>query len=258
MLRTDLAVVAVFLSLATAGCSGGAESQEAPPPPKSRGCRDCLLRQRDRGLGRFRRPVRGPPECRREASSYRLSRVGPTSGTANMSAAASSSSPSTRARRRPSSTRHGRNLVRAQAQAVNARTDSPARAPSPAQRAASVEEVEQRQAALRSANADVSRRGSAARAVSSMSASLGSSRRSRGRFPSGGRPRQRCHRRPDGADDRRLDEPAAFRLRRIGGLAAPLPAPGWLARIGAPVRIRLQDEAQICPRRPARLRRQCR
>ena len=43
----------------------------------------------------------------------------------------------------------------------------------------------------------------------------------------------------------RLDEPAPFRLRRVGGLLLRYPAPEWRsAGTGAPVRIRLQDEAQ--------------
>src|SRR5688572_10820815 len=146
MLRTDLAVAAVFLSLAIAGCSGGAESQGAPPPPEVTVATPLVseIVDWDDFVGRFEAPEN--VEVKPRVTGYLVGshfrdgqyvRRGQLLFTIDA---------------RPARAQ----LDRAQAQAVNARTELARSRTLAAQRAASVEEVEQRQAALRSANADVS------------------------------------------------------------------------------------------------------
>ena len=257
MLRTDLAVAAVFLSLATAGCSGGAESQEAPPPPEVTVATPLASEIVD--WDDLCRPVRSPRECRRKAASLPAIWSAPLPRRRNMSAAGSCSSRSTHGRRRHSSTRRGRSLPEPRRRLVNARTELARSRTLAAQRAASVEEVEQRQAALRSANADVSAAAALPFArVSSMSASLGSL------APISG---QVSERRVDPGNAVTADEtvlttvvstnPLHFAFDGSEALAAPLPAAERLCRDRCTGPDPPSGRSAICPRRPARLRRQC-
>ncbi len=255
MHRKVLAATAIALSVALAGCSGGSESQGAPPPPEVTVATPLSgeIVDWDDYVGRFEAPEN--VEVKPRVSGYLVGthfrdgqyvRRGQLLFTID-SRPAQAQLDQARAQ-----------LARAQAQAVNARTELARSRTLAAQSAASVEEVEQRQAALRSANADVAAAAAAhSRARSSMSASPASSRRFPDRFPSG------CvdpgnavtadqtvlttvvstnplHFAFDGS------EALLLRYQRQSGAqdrrAGPHPASGRSA---------------ICPCRPARLRRQC-
>ena len=146
-------------------------------------------------------------------------------------------------------------VARAEATLANARTELARSRALAAQRAASVEEVEQRQAALRAGQAEVA----AARAnLRAQSLTLGFTRVL---APISGRISDR---RVDPgnavtADDTmlttdRLDRSAAFRVRRLGGAASALSEAGR-----RPARKRGPDpssgRSRLRPCRPARLRR---
>jgi RND family efflux transporter MFP subunit len=136
-------------------------------------------------------------------------------------------------------------LVRAQAQAVNARTELARSRTLAAQRAASVEEVEQRQAALRSANADVS---AAAAVLRARQLDIGFTRVV---APISG---QVSERRVDPGNAVTADEtvlttvvstnPLHFAFDGSEALLLRFQRQSGSAGLGAPVRIRLQDEAQ--------------
>jgi RND family efflux transporter MFP subunit len=136
-------------------------------------------------------------------------------------------------------------LVRAQAQAVNARTELARSRTLAAQRAASVEEVEQRQAALRSANADVS---AAAATLRARQLDVGFTRVL---APISG---QVSERRVDPGNAVTADEtvlttvvstnPLHFAFDGSEALLLRFQRQSGSAGIGAPVRIRLQDEGQ--------------
>ena len=153
MLRKGLAVLAISMSVALAGCSGGGESQGAPPPPEVTVATPLVgeVVDWDDFVGRFEAPEN--VDVKPRVSGYLVGthfrdgqyvRRGQLLFTID-ARPAQAQLDQARAQ-----------LVRAQAQAVNARTELARSRTLAEQRAASVEEVEQRQAALRSANADVS------------------------------------------------------------------------------------------------------
>lgn len=136
-------------------------------------------------------------------------------------------------------------LARAQAQAVNARTELARSRTLAAQKAASVEEVEQRQAALRSANADVS---AAAAVLRARQLDIGFTRVV---APISG---QVSERRVDPGNAVTADQtvlttvvstnPLHFAFDGSEALLLRFQRESGSARLGSPVRIRLQDEAQ--------------
>jgi RND family efflux transporter MFP subunit len=137
-------------------------------------------------------------------------------------------------------------LARAQAQAVNARTELARSRTLAAQRAASVEEVEQRQAALRSANADVA---AAAALLRARQLDVGFTRVL---APISG---QVSERRVDPGNAVTADQTVLTTIVSTDPLHFAFDGSEALllrfqrqnddrSRIGAPVRIRLQDEAQ--------------
>ena len=136
-------------------------------------------------------------------------------------------------------------LARAQAQAVNARTELARSRTLAAQKAASVEEVEQRQAALRSANADVS---AAAAVLRARQLDIGFTRVA---APISG---QVSERRVDPGNAVTADQtvlttivstnPLHFAFDGSEALLLRFQRQSGSAPLGSPVRIRLQDEAQ--------------
>jgi RND family efflux transporter MFP subunit len=135
-------------------------------------------------------------------------------------------------------------LAKAQAQAVNARTELARSRTLAAQRAASKEEVEQREAALRSAIADV---GAAAAAVRARQLEHGFTRVL---APISGQVSQRL---VDPGNAVSADQTVLTRIVSIDPLHFAFAGSEALllrlqrqnsSRLGAPVRIRLQDEAQ--------------
>ena len=244
MIRKDVAIAAIGLSLIVSACSGSAESQGAPPPPQVTVATPLVseIVDWDDFVGRFE--AIEEVEVKPRVSGYLVGihfrdgqyvRRGQLLFTIDARPAQAQLDQA----RAPARAGRGAGCVNARTELARSRTLA-------AQQAASVEEVEQRQAALRSAHADVAaaranRSGAAARRR--LHPGLGADFGPGLRAP--GRPRQCGHRRPDGADDRRFDQSAAFRLRRLGGAAASLSSGRTAAsRLGAPVRIRLQDEAQ--------------
>lgn len=152
MLRTHLAAVMAAL-IALAGCSGGGESQAVPPPPEVTVATPLVgeVVDWDDFVGRFE--AIDNVDVKPRVSGYLVGthfrdgqyvRRGQLLFTID-ARPAQAQLDQARAQ-----------LARAQAQAVNARTELARSRTLAAQKAASVEEVEQRTAALRSANADVS------------------------------------------------------------------------------------------------------
>jgi RND family efflux transporter MFP subunit len=147
----DLVVLALTLSVALSACSGG-ESQGAPPPAEVTVATPFAgdIVDWDDFVGRFEAPDN--VDVKPRVSGYVTAthfRDGQFVHHGQLLFTIDS---------RPAQAQLDQaraQLVRAQAQAVNARTEVARSRALAAQRAASVEEVEQRQAALRSANADV-------------------------------------------------------------------------------------------------------
>jgi RND family efflux transporter MFP subunit len=242
MLRTDLAVAAVFLSLAIAGCSGGAESQGAPPPPEVTVATPLVseIVDWDDFVGRFEAPQN--VEVKPRVTGYLVGshfrdgqyvRRGQLLFTIDARPA------------RAQLDQARAQLARAQAQAVNARTELARSRTLAAQRAASVEEVEQRQAALRSANADVS---ASAALLRARQLDVGFTRVL---APISG---QVSERRVDPGNAVTADQtvlttvvstnPLHFSFDGSEALLLRFQRQSGSATVGAPVRIRLQDEAQ--------------
>ena len=240
MLRKNLAVAAIAASFALAACSGP-PAQEAPPPAEVTVAAPLAgeIVDWDDFVGRFEAPDN--VEVKPRVSGYLVNvhfrdgqyvRRGQLLFTID-ARPAQAQLDQARAQ-----------LARAQAQATNARTELSRSRTLAAQKAASVEEVEQRQAALRSANADVS---AAAAVIRARQLDIGFTRVT---APISGQVSQRLidpgnavsadqtvlttivstnplHFSFDGS------EALLLRFQRQGG-----------SRIGAPVRIKLQDEAQ--------------
>ena len=152
MLRKDLAMLAAAVLVALSGCSGKSESQGAPPPAEVTVATPLSgqILDWDDFVGRFEAPDN--VEVKPRVSGYVVGthfRDGQYVRRGQLLFTIDS---------RPARAQYDQaraQLVRAQAQATNARTELARSRTLAAQRAASVEEVEQRHAALRSANADV-------------------------------------------------------------------------------------------------------
>ena len=241
MLRRDLAVLAIAMSVALAGCSGGDQAQGAPPPPEVTVATPLAgeVVDWDDFVGRFEAPENVEVEPR--VSGYLIRthfrdgqfvRRGQLLFTID-ARPAQAQLDQARAQ-----------LVRAQAQATNARTELARSRTLAAQRAASVEEVEQRQAALRSANADVS---AAQAALRARQLDIGFTRVT---APISGQVSQRL---VDPGNAVTADQtvlttvvstnPLHFSFDGSEALLLRFQRQGS-SRIGAPVRIKLQDEAQ--------------
>lgn len=242
MLRTDLAVAAVFLSLATAGCSGGNESQAAPPPPEVTVATPLVSEvvDWDDFVGRFE--AISNVEVKPRVSGYivgthfrdgqyvrrgqLLFTIDPRPARAQLDQARAQ-------------------LARAQAQAANARTELARSRALAAQKAASVEEVEQRQAALRSANADVA---AAAALLRARQLEVGFTRV---QSPISGQVSERLVDPGNAvtADQTVLTtvvstDPLHFAFNGSEALLLRFQRQNDSTQIGSPVRVRLQDEAQ--------------
>jgi RND family efflux transporter MFP subunit len=241
MLRKDLAVLAIAMSVALAGCSGGDQAQGAPPPPEVTVATPLAgeVVDWDDFVGRFEAPEN--VEVKPRVSGYLIRthfrdgqfvRRGQLLFTID-ARPAQAQLDQARAQ-----------LVRAQAQATNARTELARSRTLAAQRAASVEEVEQRQAALRSANADVS---AAQAALRARQLDIGFTRVT---APISGQVSQRL---VDPGNAVTADQtvlttvvstnPLHFSFDGSEALLLRFQRQGS-SRIGAPVRIKLQDEAQ--------------
>lgn len=241
MLRKDLAVLAISMSVALAGCSGGEESQGAPPPPEVTVATPLAgeVVDWDDFVGRFEAPDN--VEVKPRVSGYLIGthfrdgqyvRRGQLLFTID-ARPAQAQLDQARAQ-----------LVRAQAQAVNARTELARSRTLAEQRAASVEEVEQRQAALRSANADVS---AASAALRARQLDIGFTRVL---APISGQVSQRL---VDPGNAVTADQTVLTTVVSTNPLHFSFNGSEALllrfqrqdsSRIGAPVRIKLQDEAQ--------------
>ena len=242
MMRKAFAGGIAALSIALSACSGGGESQAQPPTPEVTVAtplvRDVL--DWDDYVGRFEAVE--TVEVKPRVSGYltgihfrdgQYVRQGQLLFTIDG---------------RPAQAQLDRaraQLARAEAQLVNARTELTRSRTLAAQRAASVEEVEQRQAALRSAQADVA----AARAdVRARQLDTGFTRVT---APISGQVSQRRVDRGNAvtADQTVLTtvvstNPVHFAFNGSEALLLRYQRQAGGVRIGAPVRIRLQDEAQ--------------
>jgi RND family efflux transporter MFP subunit len=229
------------MSVALAGCSGGDQAQGAPPPPEVTVATPLAgeVVDWDDFVGRFEAPEN--VEVKPRVSGYLIRthfrdgqfvRRGQLLFTID-ARPAQAQLDQARAQ-----------LVRAQAQATNARTELARSRTLAAQRAASVEEVEQRQAALRSANADVS---AAQAALRARQLDIGFTRVT---APISGQVSQRL---VDPGNAVTADQtvlttvvstnPLHFSFDGSEALLLRFQRQGS-SRIGAPVRIKLQDEAQ--------------
>lgn len=230
-----------MLSVALSACSGGTASEPQPPPPEVTVAtplvRDVL--DWDEYVGRFE--AIEAVEVKPRVSGYltaihfrdgQFVRQGQLLFTID-SRPAQAQLDQARAQ-----------LARAQAQLVNARTELARSRSLAAQRAASVEEVEQRQAALRSAQADVAAAQAAVRARQLDIGFTGV------RAPISGQVSQRRVDRGNAvtADQTVLTtvvstSPLHFAFNGSEALLLRYQRQAGGVRLGAPVRIRLQDEA---------------
>jgi RND family efflux transporter MFP subunit len=229
------------LSAALAACSGGAESQGTPPPPEVTVALPLVqdIVEWDDYVGRFE--AVDNVEVKPRVSGYLVGvhfrdgqyvRRGQLLFTID-ARPAQAQLDQARAQ-----------LARAEAQLVNARTELARSRTLAAQKAASVEEVEQRQAALRSAEADVAAGRAAVRA---RQLDTGFTRVV---APISG---QVSERRVDRGNAVTADQTVLTTIVSTNPLHFSFDASEALllryerengARLGAPVRIRLQDEAQ--------------
>ena len=241
MLRNAVALGVVALSIALSACSGGAETPTPPTPEVTAATplvRDVL--DWDDYVGRFE-PVEGV-EVKPRVSGYLVGihfrdgqyvRQGQTLFSIDARPA------------RALLDQARAQLARAEAQLVNARTELARSRTLAAQKAASVEELEQRQAAMRAAQADVA----AARAsVRARQLDTGFTRVA---APISG---QVSERRIDRGNAVTADQtvlttivstnPLHFAFDGSEALLLRYQRQNGGVRLGAPVRIRLQDEAQ--------------
>jgi RND family efflux transporter MFP subunit len=242
MMRKALAAGIVALSIALSGCSGGSES-EAPPPAPEVTVATPLVRDVldwDDYVGRFESIE--AVEVKPRVSGYLVGihfrdgqyvRQGQLLFTID-ARPAQAQLDQARAQ-----------LARAEAQLVNARTELARSRALAAQRAASVEELEQRQAALRSAEADVAAGRANVRArqldvgftrvVAPISGQVSERRIDRGNAVT--------------ADQTVLTtvvstDPLHFAFDGSEALLLRYQRQSGGVQLGAPVRVRLQDEAQ--------------
>lgn len=241
MIRKDLAILASGLALSLAACSAGAESQGEPPPPQVTVATPLVSEvvDWDDFVGRFEAIEKVDVKPRvtgylvgdhfRDGQSIRRGQLLFTID----SRPARAQLDQARAQ-----------LVRATAQAINARTELARSRTLAESRAASVEEVEQRQAALRSAEADVA---AARAAVRARQLDVGFTRVL---APTSGRVSERM---VDPGNAVTADQTVLTTIVSIDPMHFAFDGSEALllrfqrqngTRLGAPVRIRLQDEAQ--------------
>ena len=241
MIRKDLAIAASGLSFALAACSDSAESQGAPPAPQVTVAAPLVseIVDWDDFVGRFEAIDR--VEVKPRVTGYLVGvhfrdgqyvRRGQLLFTID-ARPAQAQLDQARAQ-----------LSRALAQAVNARSELARSRTLAAQRAASVEEVEQRQAALRSAEADIV---AARAAIRARQLDVGFTRVF---APISGQVSERLVDRGNAvaADQTVLTtivstDPIHFAFDGSEALLLRLQRQNG-TRLGAPVRIRLHDEAQ--------------
>ena len=242
MKRRDILAGTVALSMALSACSGGSESQAAPPAPEVIVATPLVqeILDWDDYVGRFE--AIEDVEVKPRVSGYLVGvhfrdgqyvRQGQSLFTIDARPA------------RALLDQARAQLARAQAQLVNARTELTRSRTLAAQKAASVEEVEQREAALRSAQADVAAAQATVRArqldvgftnvVAPISGQVSERRVSRGNAVT--------------ADQTVLTtivstNPVYFGFDGSEALLLRYQRQNGGVRLGAPVRIRLQDEAQ--------------
>ena len=241
MLRKDLAVLAITMSVALAGCSSGNQAQGAPPPAEVTVATPLAgqVVDWDDFVGRFEAPEK--VDVKPRVSGYlvrthfrdgQFVRRGQLLFTID-ARPAQAQLDQARAQ-----------LVRAQAQATNARTELARSRTLAAQRAASVEEVEQRQAAMRAANADIS---AAQATLRARQLDIGFTRVT---APISGQVSQRS---VDPGNAVTADQTVLTTVVSTNPLHFSFDGSEALllrfqrqdsSRIGAPVRIKLQDEAQ--------------
>jgi len=242
MMRRALALGIAALSIALSACSGGAESQAAPPPPEVTVAAPLIrdVVDWDDYVGRFE-PIEGV-DVKPRVSGYLVGihfrdgqyvRQGQLLFTID-ARPAQAQLDQARAQ-----------LARAEAQLVNARTELARSQALAAQRAASVEELEERQAALRSAQADVAAARATVRArqldvgftrvIAPISGQVSARRVTRGNAVT--------------ADQTVLTtivstNPLHFSFDGSEALLLRYQRQSGGVRLGVPVRIRLQDEPQ--------------
>jgi len=242
MVYRYFALALAGLSLILSGCSGAAESQAAPPAPQVTVANPLVSQivDWDDFVGRFE-PIDNV-EVKPRVNGYLVSvhfrdgqyvRKGQLLFTID-ARPAQAQLDQARAQ-----------LARAQAQAVNARTELARSRTLAAQRAASVEEVEQRQAVLRSAEADIA---AARAALRARQLDVGFTRVY---APISG---QVSERRVDRGNAVTADQtilttivstnPLHFTFEGSEALLLRFQRQSGTSTIGSPVRIRLQDEAQ--------------
>ena len=231
----------IALSAALTACSGGAESQGTPPPPEVTVAAPLVqdIVEWDDYVGRFEAVEN--VEVKPRVSGYLVGvhfRDGQYVQRGQLLFTIDA---------RPAQAQLDQaraQLARAEAQLVNARTELARSRTLAAQKAASVEEVEQRQAALRSAQADVAAGRAAVRA---RQLDTGFTRVT---APISG---QVSERRIDRGNAVTADQTVLTTIVSTNPLHFSFDASEALllryerengARLGAPVRIRLQDEAQ--------------
>jgi RND family efflux transporter MFP subunit len=242
MIRNGFSGAVAVVSIALSACSGGAESQ-APPPPPEVTVATPLVREIldwDDYVGRFE--AIEDVEVKPRVSGY-LTAIHYRDGQYVRQGQNLFSIDARPARAQLDQARA--QLARAEAQAVNARTELARSRTLAAQKAASVEEVEQRQAALRSAVADVAAARANVRArqldvgftnvVAPISGQVSERRVTRGNAVT--------------ADQTVLTtivstNPIHFGFDGSEALLLRYQRQAGGVRLGAPVRIRLQDEAQ--------------
>lgn len=242
MIRKDLSGGMAALAIAVSACSGGAESQAPPPPPEVTVATPLVqeILDWDDYVGRFE--AIEDVEVKPRVSGYLVGiyfrdgqyvRQGqplfnidarPTQALLDQARA---------------------QLARAEAQLINARTELTRSQTLAAQKAASVEEVEQRQAALRSAQADVAAGRATVRqrqldvgftrVIAPISGQVSERRVTRGNAVT--------------ADQTVLTtivstNPLYFAFDGSEALLLRYQRQDGGVRLGSPVRIRLQDEAQ--------------
>ena len=241
MLRRDLAVLAIAMSVALAGCSGGDQAQGAPPPAEVTVATPLTgqVVDWDDFVGRFEAPEK--VDVKPRVSGY-LVRTNFRDGQFVRRGQLLFTIDARPAQAQLDQARA--QLVRAQAQATNARTELARSRSLAAQRAASVEEVEQRQAAMRSANADVS---AAQATLRARQLDIGFTRVT---APISGQVSQRL---VDPGNAVTADQTVLTTVVSTNPLHFSFDGSEALllrfqrqdsSRIGAPVRIKLQDEAQ--------------
>ena len=241
-MRKAFAGAIAALSIALSACSGGAESQAAPPTPEVTVANPLIqqIMDWDDYVGRFEAIEN--VEVKPRVSGY-LTGIHFRDGQYVRQGQALFSIDARPARAQLDQARA--QLARAQAQLVNARTELARSRTLAAQKAASVEEVEQRQAALRSAQADVAAAQATVRArqldigftnvVAPISGQVSERRVTRGNAVT--------------ADQTVLTtivstNPVYFGFDGSEALLLRYQRQNGGVRLGAPVRIRLQDEAQ--------------